>query len=471
MSINDSSSSNLLEFTSAKHKANKAKRANQEYRFGITILKVKTMSMGILEQVAVIVTKENDNIRRRWLIEVAKRGKKVNNDTDNEIPIRKKKPKQIDQLYCTTNLLITYPSTISLDGWTSPRSNSLYAFIITTLNCHEYLYALANYSGEHQTKNFIANKILDIIKNIVTDLVKAISIKKILKQANILIVFFQKSHLASRLLHDTILSMNIKGRSLETYSKTRMLEEKPNIFTNQEVFQIICDKDNTFYTLCKRISLIFKPIKRVITLLKSHIANLADCFIGIVQIAIALKRISASNNFRTLAIVAFNFRYQQFDISPYLLTYYLYPNYRNKDLKNKKILDIGEIAVNYYKKAHYNDKECHRLISQLIKYKARAKPWNLEYFSYLTSSLYFSILKWFTEGHHIWLQVPQLESMAQLHSFYISNVEKELKLHNFVEMELHNMDLLDPIFGADNNNQVEPILTEEETKETSMEFE
>jgi len=47
------------------------------------------------------------------------------------------------------------------------------------------------------------------------------SIKKILKQANILIAFFQKSHLASRLLRNTISSMNIKGGSLETYSETR----------------------------------------------------------------------------------------------------------------------------------------------------------------------------------------------------------------------------------------------------------
>ncbi|CAG8847210.1 18611_t:CDS:1, partial [Gigaspora margarita] len=42
----------------------------------------------------------------------------------------------------------------------------LYVFIITTPNRHEYLYALANYSGEHQTGNFIVNKISDIIENI-----------------------------------------------------------------------------------------------------------------------------------------------------------------------------------------------------------------------------------------------------------------------------------------------------------------
>ncbi|CAG8825521.1 15290_t:CDS:2, partial [Gigaspora rosea] len=96
-----------------------------------------------------------------------------------------------------------------------------------------------------------------------------------------------------------------------------ILKEKPNIFTNQEVLQI-----------------------RVINLLESHTANLADCFIGIIQIAVALKRIPISNNFRTLAIAAFNFRYQQFDIFPYLLTFYLHPNYRNKGLKNGKFMEI-----------------------------------------------------------------------------------------------------------------------------------
>ncbi|CAG8842771.1 37979_t:CDS:2, partial [Gigaspora margarita] len=79
---------------------------------------------------------------------------------------------------------------------------------------------------------------------------------------------------------------------------------------------------------------------------------------------------------------------------------------------------------------------------------------------------------------------PWLESIAQLYSFYISNIEKESKLYDFVEIELHNnlttndiiaalqdlVDLSDLIFGAD-NNQVESILTEEETKETNIEFE
>ncbi|CAG8739258.1 21931_t:CDS:1, partial [Gigaspora rosea] len=36
-----------------------------------------------------------------------------------------------------------------------------------------------------------------------------------------LVLFFQKSHLANQLLRNTISSMNIRGGSLETYSETR----------------------------------------------------------------------------------------------------------------------------------------------------------------------------------------------------------------------------------------------------------
>ncbi|CAG8837391.1 44275_t:CDS:2, partial [Gigaspora margarita] len=220
----------------------------------------------------------------------------------------------------------------------------------------------------------------------------------------------------SRLLHDTISSMNIKNRSLETYSEThwvsiydttnsiiyvksaidKILEEKPNIFTNQEVFQIVCDEDDTFYISCKRIFLIFEPIKQVINLLENCTANLANCFIRIVQIA-------------------------QFDISPYLLTYYFYSNYQNKGLKNEKFLKIGEIAINYYKKAHYNNKE-----------------------------------------YSIEDENSDLQKLAKT-MFAIIPLQTNSVLQDLV-------DLLDPIFGAD-NNQVESILTKEETEETSIEFE
>ncbi|CAG8818124.1 43821_t:CDS:2, partial [Gigaspora margarita] len=483
MSVNDSFSFKLLETTSAKCKADKVKGGRPKMLIWNDFIEGEDDRHRHFRAICAFCDKE------KW-----QRGKPSTMEAHLALHCKGLVPDDIRRRWL-------------IEG------DSLYNFIITTPNCYEYLYALADYSEEHQTENFIANKISDIIEKI-----------------------------ASRLLHVTISSMNIKGGSLETYSETRwvsiydttnsivhvrpaidkILEEKPDIFTNQEVFKIVCNEDDIFYMSCKRISLIFEPIKRVINLLESHTASLADCFMEIVQIAIALKKIPTSNNFRTLAITVFNFCYQQLDIFPYILTYFLYPNYRNQGLKKGKFLEICKMATEYYKEAHRNDKECRRLMSQLIKYKARdavedehtdlqelAKTMFAIIPSQANYKQNFSILKWFTKGCCTRLQVPRLKSIAQLHSYYISNVEKELKLRDdFAEIELRNsalnetifaeidnlepnkyeeedkmntedlavnditmalqdlVDLSDPIFGVD-NNQEEPIFTD---KETSMEF-
>ncbi|CAG8813227.1 40466_t:CDS:10, partial [Gigaspora margarita] len=490
MSMNDSFSSKPLETTSAKHKTDKVKGGRPRMPIWNDFIEGEDDRHRHFGAICAYWTREKahlalhckglvpDNIRRRWLIEVAKRGEK---------------------------------------------GDLLYNFIITTPNCHEYLYALADYSREHQTGNFIANKISDIIKKIgphrfaaiVMDngsnvhIAREIIHNNYSQTLNIHCVAHALNLLTADL--DTISSMNIKGGLLETYCETcwvsiydttnsivhvrpaidKILEEKLDIFTNQEVFKIVCDEDDIFYTSCKRISLIFEPIKRVINLLESCIASLADCFMEIVQIAIALKKIPASSNFRTLAIVVFNFRYHQHDIFPYILTYFLHSNYRNQGLKKGKFLEICELAA--------------ELMSQLIKYKAKAGPWKLEYSSNLTPSLWWDAI----EDEHTDLQKLAKTIMAQLYSYYISNVEKESKLHDdFMEIELYNsalnetifaeidnlepnkyeeedemntvdlatnditmalqdlVDLSDLIFGADNTHE-EPILTDEET---SMEF-
>ncbi|CAG8475591.1 28658_t:CDS:2 [Gigaspora margarita] len=224
-----------------------------------------------------------DDIRRKWLVEVAKRGKKAN-DKDEEILIIKKAktsnqsiashfqsiskltPQQSAEI--TKALLKAFPNyapphkdallgtildreiaqiVVKLeaelqkeDNLTLYKGDSLYNYIITTPSHHEYLYAIADYSGEHQTGDFIANKISEIIEKIgphhfaaivtdngsnvrvaqrtvyenyshilnihciayalnliAADLVKITLVKNILKQANMLVSFVQNSHLAN----------------------------------------------------------------------------------------------------------------------------------------------------------------------------------------------------------------------------------------------------------------------------------
>ncbi|CAG8668100.1 15031_t:CDS:2 [Gigaspora margarita] len=210
----------------------------------------------------------------------------------------------------------------------------------------------------------------------------------------------------------------------------KILEEQPEIFTNHEVFEIVKNENDIFYTSCRRIALIFEPIKQVISLLESHTANLADCFLEIIQITAAFRRIPTSNNFCPLAIAAFNFYYQQFDISPYILTYFLHPNTQNHGIQKGKFHDICELTVNYYKDLHHSEKEYCVVEDENMHLQELAKTM-------------FAI-------------VPlQAKSMAQIYSFYISNVKRKLKFcdNNFVKEEVLNSLFGETIFAEiDNSN-------------------
>ncbi|CAG8781769.1 20178_t:CDS:2, partial [Gigaspora margarita] len=76
------------------------------------------------------------------------------------------------------------------------------------------------------------------------------------------------------------------------------------------------------------------------------------------------------------------------------------------------------------------------------------------------------------EECHTWLQVPKLESMAQIYSFYVSNIKQELNFYdkNFKEAEFHSSVVNETVFaevvGA--NNKEEITLIDEE--QTTIEF-
>ncbi len=56
--------------------------------------------------------------------------------------------------------------TLGLDGWTNSRGQSLYEFVLITKDQKEYLYSVQNLSNHSHTGNFLAEKIIEIIKDI-----------------------------------------------------------------------------------------------------------------------------------------------------------------------------------------------------------------------------------------------------------------------------------------------------------------
>ena len=80
--------------------------------------------------------------------------------------------------------------------------------------------------------------------------------------------------------------------------------------------------------ICREIRSIWAPIKECINILESNTATLADCFMQMIRLAIAIYRLPSSNPFKASAITIYNQRYIEFQHPAYLLCYFLHPLYR-----------------------------------------------------------------------------------------------------------------------------------------------
>ena len=85
-----------------------------------------------------------------------------------------------------------------------------------------------------------------------------------------------------------------------------------------------------FYDKVNILAKLLQPIKNAILMLEEDQINLADVFIQMIRLAYAIKNFNSSNlvTFQQHAIQAFNKRWEEFDVSLYLLAYFLHPGFR-----------------------------------------------------------------------------------------------------------------------------------------------
>jgi len=95
-------------------------------------------------------------------------------------------------------------------------------------------------------------------------------------------------------------------------------------------------KKRGFFDKIATLAQLLQPIKTAVLMLEGNQANLADVFIQMIRLAYIIKNFSANNllSFQQHAINAFNKRWEEFDISLYLLAYFLHPGFRSKLLLN-----------------------------------------------------------------------------------------------------------------------------------------
>jgi hypothetical protein len=155
---------------------------------------------------------------------------------------------------------------IALDGWSNPRNNSLWNFVILTSDHKEHLYKIKDLSSFNHTGEYLSEQILYILEeiginkfvaivsdggpnvrkareivnndfpfilnircvahclNLITkDIVAHDFPKKIIKYCKILTKFFKKSHRSGELLNQLIEEKNIEGGGPKTLVKTRWI--------------------------------------------------------------------------------------------------------------------------------------------------------------------------------------------------------------------------------------------------------
>ena len=88
-----------------------------------------------------------------------------------------------------------------------------------------------------------------------------------------------------------------------------------------------------FFDDLKALAFILRPIKMAISTLESQNCSLADCFIGLVCLGAAIKKLPENDHrtFRQQAIAIFNNRFAEFDDNAYVLCFFLHPGYDGKE--------------------------------------------------------------------------------------------------------------------------------------------
>ncbi|RHZ83156.1 hypothetical protein Glove_99g365 [Diversispora epigaea] len=339
--------------------------------------------------------------------------------------------------------------TISLDGWTSPRHDSIYNYIITTSTRKEYLIKLKSYNIEKQTGSFMAEEIQKVMQNIgiekfvavVTDHGANLRVaRRIIHETNSFILDLRcMAHAINLVASDFAEIESVKkiisnyGRGeIQSYCKTRwgtlytttnsitqskpvfywITENHPEVITNIKVYTLLQNEE--FYSNCYQIASILKPVKELTNVLEARDANLADCFIGLIKLGAKINQISFGNPWKSIIISNYNRHLGEFINRSYILAYWLHPLYRG-----------------------HSEESCLKLLMEMRLWKRNVAPYNLTYDTYRETPM-----KWWLSINIQENETDQLQELALLLFSIVSSqaVYKEIRFRdkNLSEHELRN---------------------------------
>ncbi|PKK55755.1 hypothetical protein RhiirC2_858884 [Rhizophagus irregularis] len=181
-----------------------------------------------------------------------------------------------------------------------------------------------------------------------------------------------------------------------------VINENPNVITNEAVKTIINRKRGFFNDVCD-LANIMKPIKEAILNLESSKATLADCYFFLAYLGRSINKIPKDDHviFRQYAIKTFNERFKIYDFDEYLLAYYIHPGYKGIGVKEiqyqriqaaaariwQQMLKIPDIAAYLKKHNHSKRHSAEVLLAQIGEFHLKTAPYNSPYNSQINTPL------------------------------------------------------------------------------------
>lgn len=319
--------------------------------------------------------------------------------------------------------------------------------------------------------------------------------ERMIQRANRIVQFFKKSHKAAAILKEKVEQYEISGGGLKTYVETRWitvhecvssivrlkncLEEirdyHSEIITTPAILTILHSRG--FFNDMQHLSKILLPIKNAILAVESANSTLADAYINLIKIAVIIQNLPTDEykGFRNHCIEKFNRRFEEFNDPAYQLAFFLHPAHKGAGLKFGTYSVIANYAGELWQKMGKSQKSCETLLAQLRiykeqKHKINGKPnpyvasykigsdtplrwWNacevkpnhlqrlaIKLFSITPSSAacerMFSSLGWLYGKRRTRLGIDQLEGLAKVYRFNLSNVVERFKTQPEISPEM-----------------------------------
>ncbi|RGB22290.1 hypothetical protein C1646_776347 [Rhizophagus diaphanus] len=164
------------------------------------------------------------------------------------------------------------------------------------------------------------------------DIVQHLFVDKLLKKVNILATFFRNNARAGAKFQELLNTINIKDSVIVLYCKTRWMtvyKSIDDILRVKAVLENMAANHSDLLTNDKNelkvLGFILNPLCKVVLALERREADLSDCYLELVQISLAIKKLLRQfySEFRNYYIKKINARFNEFDDNDYLLAFFL----------------------------------------------------------------------------------------------------------------------------------------------------